>query len=471
MSYANRKSSLDDWAEATVSEALNEASHLRAPVLHVAQEKVDWKLPLAVLDSPVQDAYFFCAGGKAILGMGVAKAFETTSPTETGRRTSPFLRGVSLTGDHSAIMTMGGWEFPPRRRARRNALWRDFPRSSWLVPSLTLRSDEKGTSLVLAVYAETSSRAEALKSEYLTMVAMIDDLASTPRRTDALPRLQSARDVPSRASWMSLARRAIDSISSGELRKLVLSRAISLTFHDRIPAATVLRRLMKSNPESTSFAVKRNRSVFLGATPEMLMSVRHGEAKVDCLAASSPRSRDQATDDRLGARLLSDLKSRREHELVVQAAVAALYHISSSVEVPDSPALKRLTAIQHLYTQVKATLADADEVWAAAIALWPNPAIAGAPKLKAMARIRELEGIDRGWYSGVVGVADPTLDQADFAVGIRSGVIKGRRALIYAGAGLVAGSEPKSEFEETGWKLRTMQSALGVDDPPGANGS
>jgi menaquinone-specific isochorismate synthase len=295
----------------------------------------------------------------------------------------------------------------------------------------------------------------------------MEELATVGARTEPLPRLERARDIPPRRTWLSLARRAIEQISAGELRKVVLSRSISLAFRDRIPASTVLRRLMKMNPQSTAFAVKRRSSIFLGATPEMLTSVNRGEVEVDCLAASSPRSKDGATDERLGARLLADLKSRREHQLVVQAAVSALSPMSSSIEVPDGPVLKRLAAIQHLYTPVRARLRDADQVWAAAMALWPNPAIAGAPKRKAVDCIHGLEGIDRGWYSGIVGMANSRLDQADFAVSIRSGVVKGRRALIYAGAGLVAGSEPKAEFEETGWKLRTMQSALGVDGPNG----
>ena len=244
---------------------------------------------------------------------------------------------------------------------------------------------------------------------------------------------------------------------------MVLSRAVSLTFSGKVPASAVLRRLIALNPDSTVFAIKRRGSVFLGATPESLLSLKRGEVEVDCLAASSPRTSDKATDDALGARLLGDPKSSREHRFVVEAAVSALSPISSRVEVPGAPVLKRLTTIQHLYTPVRASLLEGEDVWAAAMALWPTPAIGGEPKEGAVRWLRKSEAARRGWYSGVVGLLNARQSEADFVVGIRSGVISGRRAVVYAGAGLVAGSEPRDELEETGWKLRTMGRALGID--------
>ena len=255
--------------------------------------------------------------------------------------------------------------------------------------------------------------------------------ANATGRTSAvdvgLPKMVSAKSIPSRKSWVSLAQDAIDSISRDELKKVVLSRAVSLAFHGDVPASAVLGRLISLNPDSTVFAVKRSGSVFLGASPESLVSVKNRDVEVDCLAASTPRSSDWEKDESLGARLLEDSKSSREHQFVVRAAVSALSPISSKVEVPDEPVLKKLTTIQHLYTPVKAKLLDGKDVWDAAQALWPNPAIGGEPKDKAVAWIRRFEKLSRGWYSGVVGILNASLDEASLVVGIRSGVIRENR--------------------------------------------
>jgi menaquinone-specific isochorismate synthase len=451
-------SRLQDWVDGSLSEALSEARRRGAAVFHVSTRSVDPGLPLGVFDSSIEDAHFFGGSDTSVLGVGVAKTVELASPK---------LADPLSTDDASGAVVMGGWGFPSSTRPREKGIWRDFPSSRWVVPALTLTSTQGETRLALAVQASPSSKDAQLRASYRRLARALEqrpkDCGRPGEEAAALPRLKAERSVPSERLWLSLAREAIDSISREELKKVVLSRAVSLTFAGKLPASVVLRRLVSLNPDSTAFAIKRRGSVFLGATPESLVSVRNGEVEVDCLAASSPRGCDREADDALGARLLKDPKSSREHEFVVQAAVSALSPISSRVEVPGAPVLKKLTTIQHLYTPVKATLLEGEDVWAAARALWPSPAIGGEPKEEAVRWIRKFERLDRGWYSGVVGLLNARLDEARLVVGIRSGLVRGRRAVVYAGAGLVAGSEATEELEETGWKLRTMKRALGVD--------
>jgi menaquinone-specific isochorismate synthase len=461
---------LQDWVDRSLSEGLSAARDRAGPVLHVSAKKVDWELPLGAFDSSVTDAFFFGGRNRVVVGVGVSKVLEPGSSRRTDSQTGGNLLGKDAlsTVDASKIMVMGGWGFPRARRLNGAGVWRDFPPSRWVVPALTLTSEGGETHFALAVHLRPSSDLAPLRRLYRALLKALE-LRTTdgPQRSDAttesLPGLQSSRSIPSQQSWLSLAQDAIDSISRDELKKLVLSRAVALTFRGKVVASVVLRRLIALNPDSTVFAIKRRGSVFLGATPESLMSARKGEVEVDCVAASAPRSEDTTTDESLGARLLRDPKSRREHEFVVQAAVRTLTPISSRIEVPDGPVLKKLTTIHHLYTPVRAKLLDGEDVWAAALALWPNPAMGGEPKEKAVGWISKFEKFNRGWYSGVVGLLNARLDEADLVVGIRSGVIKGRQAVIYAGAGLVAGSEPQEEFEETSWKLKTMRRALGID--------
>jgi len=446
-------------------------------VLHVSTKRVDWQLHLGLFDSSVEDVHFLRGGSRAVLGVGVAAAFEVASPNlmrDLARKSLLGLDSLSK-ADASKVTIMGGWGFPPSRGVRKGGIWHDFPPSRWVIPALTVTADAGETQLVLAARVGPSTESSQLRSLYRGLAKALESPVADRRDREEdgaspMPGLKASRRTPAPRKWMGLAQEAIDSISRDELKKLVLSRGVELTFRSKVPTSAVLRRLIALNPDSTAFAIKRRDSVFLGATPESLVSVRRGEVTVDCLAASSPRGSDKAEDDLFGARLLVDPKSSREHSFVVQAAVSALSPISSKIEVPGAPVLKKLSSIQHLYTPVKATLLDGEDVWAAALVLWPNPAIGGEPKEEAINWIRKFEGLDRGWYSGVVGRLNLTQEDADMVVGIRSGVISGRRAAIYAGAGLVAGSEPREELEETGWKLKTMSSALGVDECAGSDG-
>jgi isochorismate synthase len=459
---------LQEWVDSTLEEAISTARSKGTRVFHFGSRRLDPELPLGMFDSPVEDVFLFGSKDRVVIGIGVAKVLEPGYSMAMDSLTMRGLleqEGTLSTLDASRIMIMGGWGFPSAPGSRPAGAWRDFPPSRWVVPALALTYEGRDAHLVLTVHVRPSSNAIALRAHYRRLAGAME--ATAPRGAGAkdtpLPALKSTRAIPSKRTWVSRAQDAIDSISRDELKKVVLSRAVSLTFQGKVPASTVLKRLIAFNPDSTVFAVKRNGSVFLGATPESLMSAKKGDIEVDCLASSSPRNEDTMKDERLGTHLLEDSKSRREHQLVVQAAVGALSPISSSIEVPDGPILKRLTTIHHLYTPLRAKLLDGEDVWAAALALWPNPAIGGEPREKAVNWLRRFEKLERGWFSGVVGLMNGRLDQANLAVGIRSGVINGGRAVIYAGAGLVAGSEPQSEFEETGWKLRTMERALGID--------
>jgi isochorismate synthase len=460
-----QRSALQDWVDRSLAEGLSDARRNGGATLHVASRRVDWPLPMGVFDSHVQDVHFFGGPERAVLGVGVAKAFELGQPGRIGgrARTALLALGSLPAPDASRVSLIGGWGFPSPHGGKKRGPWSDFAPSRWVIPAFTLTSSGRETNLTMVANVAPNSKEAPMRAKYRALGKRLQPRAANTR-TESLPALKSSKSTPTRASWVSVAREAIDSISRGELKKVVLARAVALTFRGKVPSSVVLKRLIAFNPDSTVFAVKRRGSVFLGASPESLLSYRGGEVEVDCLAASSPRSADRETDYMLGTRLLRDPKSTREHQFVVRAAVSALSAISSRMEVPGAPVIKKLTTIQHLYTPVKATLLAGEDVWAAAFALWPNPAIGGEPKEKAVSWIRRSERLDRGWYSGVVGLLNAHLDEADLVVGIRSGVIRRRQAVIYAGAGLVAGSEPREEFEETSWKLRTMSRALGLDE-------
>jgi isochorismate synthase len=456
-----------EWALGAVSQGFSESRKEGRPMLHVVSKRLDLKAPpLALLDSPIEDVHFFGNRDRFLLGVGTASEYESPSPASLSDRNARKALGLDNASPSAAsrVCIMGGWPFsPPSPRKGGNA-WRDFPRSRWVIPALILSCEDGRTTVTLAVLASPRPGREARATAYHT--CLVGDLLVAERfmeegaqRTTS-PALSRVFDVPSERTWLKTAREAVDSISKANLKKVVLSRSVRLLFDGELQPSAVSSRLLTLNPTSTVFAVKRRRSVFLGATPESLLSIDDGKVEIDCLAASAPRGRDEAEDASLGAGLLADAKSREEHELVVQAAVRSISPFISRIELARSPTLKRLPSIQHLYTPIKAHLLADQDIWAVALSLWPSPAIAGEPKPKAIRWIRATERFNRGWFAGVVGCLQGDFQSGRLVIGIRSGLLRKNEAVIYAGAGLVAGSDPKKEFEETGWKLETMMRSL-----------
>jgi menaquinone-specific isochorismate synthase len=201
---------------------------------------------------------------------------------------------------------------------------------------------------------------------------------------------------------------------------------------------------------------------FYGATPELLAKVDGRTLTSMALAGSIRRSADPLEDAALGQQLLNSTKDRHEHELVVYSILERLAPLTDKLEIAPQPGVYKLNNIQHLYTPVRAQLLHADGILPIIDLLHPTPALGGTPRRLAMDVIRDAEPVTRGWYAAPVGWIDINMDGA-FAVAIRSAVAQDRRAWLYAGAGIVADSEPQKEWEETELKFRPMLEALNIE--------
>jgi isochorismate synthase len=164
----------------------------------------------------------------------------------------------------------------------------------------------------------------------------------------------------------------------------------------------------------------------------------------------------------LGEQLLASAKDRHEHEVVVRTVVEALGPLCDQLDVGATPSLLKLGNVQHLYTPVTGHLCSACTLLNVVERLHPTPAVGGRPREAALALIREREGFDRGWYGGPVGWIDQR-GEGEFAVAIRSALLHGTQATLFAGCGIVADSDPEREYAEAALKLKPMLSALGAE--------
>ena len=360
------------------------------------------------------------------------------------------------------------------------ALLRDYHAGAFFLaaPNGVLLADDLGERLT-TVAAATTALADAGPGAIVVGAVPFDPTA--PARLSVAGSVRRAapwHHVPTRSvrpvsgTWtrrdadrdvfLAGVRKALARLDRPGLRKVVLARALELTFSQRIEARELLAALADRDPYGYTFAVDLGDRTLLGASPELLVSRRGTRVLANPLAGSAPRDQDPVRDGRNATALLSSVKDRREHDLVVAAVADGLAPLCRRVEVPE-PELLPTRAMWHLSTRITAEAAAGVSAFDLATALHPTPAVCGDPTGPARALIRELEPFDRGFYTGLVGWSDAAGD-GDWVVTIRCGEVSGTGLRLYAGAGIVPGSTPDAEFAETAAKFRTFLSALGVEE-------
>jgi menaquinone-specific isochorismate synthase len=253
---------------------------------------------------------------------------------------------------------------------------------------------------------------------------------------------------------------ALARISAGEFRKIVLARAKDIQAEEPLHPLEMLNGLRQRFPDCYSFSFTGgNGPSFIGASPERLVRVSKSVLETEALAGSMRRGASASDDAALAAALFASEKDRREQQEVLDDIVARLTPLGLELEFSVKPQLRRLANVQHLHTPVRAVLPDGVRLLDVLAALHPTPAVGGSPREAAVARIRELEGFPRGLYAGALGWINAR-GGGEFFVGLRSALVEGARARLYAGAGIVAGSTPEKEFAETELKFNAMLDAL-----------
>ena len=268
-----------------------------------------------------------------------------------------------------------------------------------------------------------------------------------------------AEDDQAKTRWDAAVQKALGAIQRGQLEKVVLARRVRLRGAQTLASGTMVKRLAADYPQCLVFAFAVGGSCFLGASPELLVRLRQGQVSSACLAGSAPRGKDAREDDALGQRLLASAKDRREHSLVVQTLREGLAGLCSDLAWDDSPALVKLPNVQHLGTSFTGVSSPGLHVLDFVQRLHPTPAVGGVPPAAAMQAIRSLEGMDRGWYAGPIGWMDRR-GEGEFGVALRCALLRGDSAVLYAGAGIVAGSDKDREWAELELKLNAVRAAF-----------
>jgi len=397
----------------------------------------------------------------ALAGLGVAH--EATS--RGSRRFEEVADECLRLGDHPVLeeprglpagagpVWLGGFAFDPEGGA--SSTWSSLPPASLVLPQVSIcRRGERAFLTVNAVVRPgegTDRLAEDLAARVsgLRLDAPLPLLDPHPT---AHAEIRSAR--PPR-EFEAAVERATSRIAAGELSKVVLAREVIVSAGAAHDPAAIFGAMREQFPACFCFCCGTPEAAFIGASPELLVRRAGASVSTVALAGSTRRSSDPAVDDHLGEQLLRSDKDRREQRIVAERIVRALRPHAVWVEAAPEPEIVKIANIQHLATPVIAQLAEPHSAIEMAGLLHPTPAVGGEPWPAAAGAIADLEGMDRGWYAGPVGWMDATED-GEFCVALRSALLRDREAHLFAGVGVVAGSDPAAELAETEVKLGAL---------------
>ncbi len=417
--------------------------------------------PLRWLKAQVPQARMFWAdraNQDSIAGLGEADV--AYGPPQASLRHLAQQLGPMLSGCADGIRYYGGIRFDQAIPGEDK--WSRFGTYRFVLPRFELRADTRGATLHCNLIP---ARDRERQNEILTMIEVLAEPEGGP--PGPLPAPIGRSNRPGRTDWHAMVGWALDAFKGGELDKVVLAREASFSFAQALEPLDLLEQLAAGTPSCFHYLFQPlSGPAFVGASPERLFRRRGRGIESEAVAGTRPRGTSATDDARLLDELLHSDKERREHEYVRISLREELQPLAEYFQLDEQPSEMKLANGRHLVSRVRATLRAGITSLDVLEALHPTPAVGGYPTRPALLAIKQHEPFDRGWYAGPVGYIGP--NEADFAVGIRSGLIHGRQLSLYSGAGIVLGSTPWAEWEEIEHKIQGFTNVLGINTPVAA---
>lgn len=404
------------------------------------------KFDVIQLFARASEAWLFSESHEpSVIGLGSAKHWQVP-PKEMSFIWNE-LKALSLP---SSISIGGGIAFP-------GSEWTHFGSNSWTLPSVFLRTHSQGTEVTLAAEFEPG-RSALFYREYFHSLLNPGAMAPTPLHSNS----SQLQNIPEKEAYIDYVNTIRKNIKDGIVEKVVAARSVKASFSSPVSIKEVLTNLHHNNATSTIFAVTRRGHTFVGASPEQLLSTYPDHFETMCLAGSAPRGATSYDDTVLAEALLQDSKSLREHHVVLDYIQDVIDPYCQEIESASHPLIKKLPTVQHLYTPIRGKLMPKTSIWSVVAALHPTPAVAGTPRNRALTLIQN-EPFMRGWYAGIVGHLNLE-GTGHFTVALRSALIEGATATLFAGCGIMEDSDPEKEYQESQWKMQVMMHALEIED-------
>jgi menaquinone-specific isochorismate synthase len=394
--------------------------------------------------------FFFERAGLGVSGVGVADRIGVEGGPDRlwllAREVESSLREIHRDGDGPAPIAVGAIPF--------DAGWP----AHLIVPERTVLRLREGETRRLEVHLEGLAPLDPERERWTGRALPHDAFEDIHLRPDPEPQ-----------EYAAAVREATRRIRAGKLRKVVLARSIVVAADRELDAKQLLWRLRAVDPDCYTFASPElaidagdlvPTGTLVGATPELLVRKEGDLVTATPLAGSAARYGDPGEDRGSGERLFASAKDREEHALVVEDVSAVLAPLCEELTYPHEPELLGTANVWHLATPFRGTLkASVRSALDLVAALHPTPAVCGTPRDAARTVLAELEPLDRGCYAGPIGWVDAGGD-GEWAIALRCAEITGTTARVFAGAGIVADSDPDQELDETERKFRALLDSL-----------
>lgn len=379
----------------------------------------------------------------------------TISSDDIAQQPDFFAKMMSVLGESQACF-LGGYAFNGKPGTDQ---WQEFSAINFCLPLVELRQEHDTCSIHVNIYANSlSDWQENIEIALTTLNGLIFPEANLGLNFDNA--IVSRKDSLSFDQWQLLIQKTLFDIRKSNLQKVVFAREVTLDMQKAVDTFALLNQWQQVTPNSFSFLIEHQSSTFIGCSPERLFCRRQNQISTESLAGTVRRGKDSEEDFLLGQELITDVKLRHEHELVTNYIIDNIKPLVSNLQQPDAASVYKLDRIQHRYLPLKAILnpgiGDVDLL----LSLHPTPAVGGLPKEESIQHIENNETINRGWYSGVVGIVSN--NYSEFAVAIRSALVQEQQIKCYSGVGIVEGSTPSSEWQELESKIESFLSILRV---------
>ncbi len=427
-----------------ILELANEKLENRISCLDVSGEA--WgAIDLLTLLPADEPSFVWLHAERELVGWGEAARLEVSGP-ERFSRAQRWLRDFAseLSVDSEQLrhlIAFASFAFDP-----------DQQTSVVVVPKVTISRKNGQSHLTLLHDAVSRFEGAEQRSAYLTATRATHEAQAAGLNVEPL-QVAWQPDLESKTSWSEKVTEAVAHIDAGELEKVVLARASKAQANQDIDTRWCLRELRESYPTCWVFKVDN----LIGATPELLVA-RHGTAVSSRVLAGTihPQNHRSSGDEKLATRLLESAKDLTEHQYAVTSVATALAKHCTDLQVPKRPSVLALGNVSHLATDISGELADDASALILSASLHPTAAVCGTPTERASALINEIEDLERGRYAGPIGWVSLNGD-GEFGIALRCAEIDGDQITAFAGCGLVAGSEPEQEWQESEAKLRAIK--------------
>ncbi|ACK73111.1 isochorismate synthase [Gloeothece citriformis PCC 7424] len=438
--------------------------HGKSQIVSFSQ-KINLIDPLAVLEEIIQPNLLYCywenrRKDEAILGYGVTKSLTLDSPHRFSQSQEFIENSLNHTLRVGEVFNGEPYWFCSftffESELNQNT---PFPAATIFLPQIQIIKKQQQCILVVNCSINPKINLKLLleqinyNTQFINRSRLKDSIDSSEKSSKNL-----AEFYPS-YNFKSAVASALKSIESHQFSKLVLAHAIDVIAAQKFPIVASLNNLRKQYPDCYTFSLSNGKGHhFIGASPERLISIENQQLVTDALAGSAPRGKTPQEDHNIAQTLLRNEKERREHQAVSEFISQRLFKLGLAPHCSPLKLLK-LSNIQHLWTPIYAHLKPQIHPLQIVAQLHPTPAVAGVPTDIACEQIRQYETFDRGLYAAPLGWID-FQGNSEFIVGIRSALIQDNIARLYAGAGIVSGSDPDKELAEIQLKFQALMKAL-----------